>query len=100
MHIRVSDPAGLVTDQMRAYAEFRVFAALARFGRTVRQATVSLGPATSGDPGVVCLVEVDLGPDGLVRFRARDLHAAPAVEHAADLARSALERRAGPVVSR
>jgi ribosome-associated translation inhibitor RaiA len=99
MHIRVSGPAGLVTDQMRAYAEYRLFAALARFGRTVRQATVSLSAANSGEPGVICLVEVDLGPDGHVRARARQRYAAPAVEQAADLAKSALERRSKPVAS-
>jgi hypothetical protein len=94
MRIHVSAPTGLATPQMRAYAEYRVFASLARFGEHVRSATVTLNPAAAGaDRGVICLVDIDVGGGSPLRCRSAEPHAADAIDRAADRSRRALERR-------
>lgn len=93
MQISIRAPAGLVSHQMRAYAEYRVFEALARFGRAVRGATVNLDRTDSHDDLITCVIDVDLAEDAAVRCRSRRKQAAEAVDRAAVRARRAIERR-------
>jgi hypothetical protein len=100
MRIHIRAPAGLATAQMRAYAEYRVFASLARFGADVRGAIVTLDSALPDDRGAVtCLVDVDLGGPRTLRFRSTEPHAADAIDRAAERVRRALERRSRQAVT-
>lgn len=95
MHISITATAGLATDQIRAYAEYRVFAALARFGRLIRTASVNLEPARAGEnDGVRCAIVVDLNAGETVRSRCTVRHVIDAIDQAAGRAQRALERRA------
>jgi ribosome-associated translation inhibitor RaiA len=99
MRIYIREPAGVATDQMRAYAEYRVFAALARFGRVVRSATVSLEQETGANGPSTCLIDVDLGTEPALRCQSTEGHVADAIDRAADRARRALERRMRQAIS-
>jgi ribosome-associated translation inhibitor RaiA len=93
MHISITGSEGLTTDQVRAYAEYRVFAALARFGRSIREASVTL-VLLAGDRGVSCTIDVDLGDGDVVHCSSTDPHVIGAIDRAAERARRMLERRA------
>jgi hypothetical protein len=71
-------------DHARAYAEFRIFSALARFSDTVRGATVSLTRPRPFSQSVWCSVAVTLAPGTHARVRARGRHAYDAINRAAD----------------
>ena len=93
MHISITGSEGLTTDQVRVYAEYRVFAALARFGRSIREASVSL-VVLAGDREVSCAIDVDLGEGDIVRCGSTDPHVIGAFDRAAERTRRTLERRA------
>lgn len=97
MQISVIGPAELATAQMRAYAEYRVFAALARFERLVEGAAVTLvREADSAEVG--CVIDIHTRQSPPLQFRGTDAHVAQAVDRAANCARRALERRAHQAV--
>jgi ribosome-associated translation inhibitor RaiA len=98
MQISVIGPAELATAQMRAYAEYRVFAALARFERLVEGAAVTLGRHVDGEE-LDCTIDVQTRDSAPLQFRATHAHLAQAVDRAADAARRAFERRAQQVFS-
>lgn len=94
MRITVVGPADLTRDQTRAYAEYRVFATLARFGRMVRSATLSLEHGRmAASSGVTCVIEVDLGERNVLRFRTTDRQASAAIDRTARRAQRAIESR-------
>ena len=97
MNIQVTDIAPTFGRQTRAYAEYRIFASLARFSDVVREATVSLTP-TSTDHTVVCAVVLDVRTGEPVRITARGRHAYDAINRAAHRIGPALRRRL-PVAS-
>ena len=85
IQIVAADP---VSPQARAYAEYRIFAALSQAAKAdrVRHARVVLAPAkrAGGCDGVSCTVTVNIdGTDGL-RVRATDDHAYAAINNAVD----------------
>jgi len=68
-----------VTPQIRAYAEYRLFATLARHARVIRRVSVILGSADPQAAGhLTCDVDVGLQDSGSVRVLAhgRNMHAA------------------------
>jgi ribosome-associated translation inhibitor RaiA len=91
MRISVTGSAGLTTDQIRTYAEYRVFAALARFGRSIRAASVILLGGPGG--GVKCIVGVEIDGEH-VQCTSTEPHVIGAIDRAADEARRTLDRRA------
>jgi ribosome-associated translation inhibitor RaiA len=96
MHIEVIGEDESSNAQARAYAEFRVFAALARHTQRVRNARVVLRRAererTCGT--VVCEVSVALEPTGSVRTRAQGQHAYESINRAAERIADLMRRRA------
>ena len=72
MNIHATDIARTFGRQTRAYAEYRIFASLARFSDVVREATVSLTP-TSTDHTVVCVVVLDVRTGEPVRTQRADV---------------------------
>lgn len=71
-------------EQTRAYAEFKVFSALARFGREIDAVTVVLTPPPSHPGSVTCDVSVAFSGGGRLRVRARGGHAYEAINRAVD----------------
>jgi hypothetical protein len=96
MRIEVIGEDESSTAQARAYAEYRVFAALARHTPCVRGARVALrreeGNGTYDT--VVCAVTVALKPCGSVRTRSRGQHASAAINRAVERISDLMCRRA------
>jgi ribosome-associated translation inhibitor RaiA len=81
--------------QARTYAEYRVFAALARHTQHVRGAKVVLRRARDGTcENVVCAVTIALEPSGYVRTRACGGHAYAAINRAVERVGDLMRRRA------
>ena len=91
MKIEVTDIARTFGRQTRAYAEYRIFSSLARFSDVVRNAAVSLTPASRGH-AVVCSVLVGFESGMPVRVTARGRHAYDAVNRVAHRIGPALRR--------
>jgi ribosome-associated translation inhibitor RaiA len=94
MRIEVIDQDKTITEQVRAYAEYRLFATLARYAqlvRSVRMVLQRVGRDRTGEQ-TVCSVTVALEPSGCARARARR----PAVHSAIDRA----TERIGDLMSR
>jgi Mg-chelatase subunit ChlD len=79
----------------RAYAEFRVFATLARHARRIRRVTVVLEQVerkgTSGR--IACAVHVVFDSSGSARVRAEGPHARGAIDRAAARVGNVMRRR-------
>ena len=84
-----------VSPQARTYAEYRVFAALARHTRSVRRIRVVLHRVEhQGDcNGVACVVTVDLESSGSLGIRAAGPHAYAAINRAVERLGVAMGRR-------
>ena len=82
-----------ISAQARAYAEYRVFAALARMAERVRRARVVLRTVDrcSGCGGVACTVTVALEGTGSLRVRTTGTHAYAAINRAFVRLRAAAE---------
>ncbi|HJR60458.1 MAG TPA: HPF/RaiA family ribosome-associated protein [Vicinamibacterales bacterium] len=96
MRIEVIDNGGLSTAQARAYAEYRLFATLARHARVIRTVRVILEQVErkGAADGVTCAVEVVLEPSGCVRARANGRQAHGAIDAAAERIETLINRRA------
>ena len=79
-----------VTDQTRAYAEYRVFAGLVSFSRLVQDVDIHLHSSTREGADVDCVVCVQTTSGKLTRVRARGRHAYDAINRAADRMRRRL----------
>ena len=87
--------------EARTYAEYRVFATLARHIRCVGGVRVVLrrdDRDATGD-AVVCAVTVTLKPSGSVRTRAREHHAYAAIDRAAERIGDLMRHRVARVSS-
>jgi len=84
-----------INAQARAYAEYRVFAALARHIRNVRRVRVVLRQVDAGETcdEVACAVTVTLEPSGVLRIRATGTHACAAINRAVERLGRAVGRR-------
>jgi ribosome-associated translation inhibitor RaiA len=82
--------------QARTYAEYRVFAALARHTPRVRSARVVLrrDERDGTCDTVICAVTVELEPSGSVRTRSRGQHAYAAINLAVERIADLMRRRA------
>lgn len=87
--------------QARTYAEYRVFAVLARHTRNVRRVRVVLRQMDPGETcdKVTCAVTVILEPTGVVRIRATGPHVYAAINRTGERLSRALGRRVEPRLS-
>ena len=82
--------------QARTYAEYRVFAVLARHASHVRGARVVLrrDERDGTRDTVICAVTVNLEPSGSVRTRSRGRHVYEAINRAVERIGDIMRRRA------
>lgn len=96
MQIYVAGVMPLLTQQVRAYAEYKVFSRLAPLARSVALVQVVVTEAPGAEGGALCAVTADLGDAGLVRTRVRRSQVTSAIDTAADnVARAAARRLTG-----
>ena len=95
MQITVNGVDVLVSDRVRAYAEYRLFTTVAHYGGAVRGVTVTLGPDRGRAGAVTCAVLIDLASCGVVKTQARGGHPDAAIDRAAARAAFLLGRRTG-----
>ncbi|PYR89359.1 MAG: hypothetical protein DMF84_24355 [Acidobacteria bacterium] len=95
MRIEVIDTDDSTTPQARAYAEYRLFATLARHTRLIRSVRVVLAHAERNGSAdcVTCAVNLML-ESGSARARARGPHAHGAIDRAAERIGDLMARRA------
>jgi hypothetical protein len=95
MHIEVIDKDESSNAQARAYAEYRLFAALARHARRVRGARLVLRRVERNGAcdAVVCAVTVTLEPSGYGRTRGSGPHAYAAINRAVERMGDLMRRR-------
>jgi ribosome-associated translation inhibitor RaiA len=86
-----------INPQARTYAEYRVFAAVARHIHCVRRVRVVLQSAEKEPPcedRLGCAITVALKPSGSLRIRATGSHVYAAINSAVEQLVRAMERRA------
>ena len=99
MRIDVTTVENEFEDQTRAYAEFRLFSTLSRFGDVVQHAQVSLARPSDGQPSVECIVVVTLLGGTRTRICTRRHHAYDAINRAAARVNDVLRRHTGRAMS-
>ena len=92
MRIQISPQDDSVGARTRAYAEYRLFTALARHSRGIQSVLVRLGPPDPHSETVTCEVNVTLHASGTARARARGHHAHAAIDKAAASIGNAVDR--------
>ena len=97
MQISVAGVTPLLTQQVRAYAEYKVFSRLAPLARSVEMVQVVVTEASGAEGGAICAVTADLGDAGLVKTRVRRSQATSAIDTAADNVARAAARRLSEV---
>lgn len=97
MQIYVTGVTPLLTQQVRAYAEYKVFSKLAPLARSVDTVQVVVTGASEADGGAICVVTADLGDAGCVRTRVRRPQATSAIDAAAENVARAAARRLSEV---
>jgi hypothetical protein len=95
MRVYVSSPSPALNPQILIYAEYRVFAVLARFAG-VRGAHVVLQDDAEGC--VRCSVTIDFDSAEPARARAKGLHAAGTIDRAAERVVELMRRRFQPEI--
>jgi ribosome-associated translation inhibitor RaiA len=91
-----------INPQARTYAEYRVFAAVARHIRRVRRVRVALRSAEEKPPRedrAACAITVGLEPSGSLRVRAKGSHVYAAINSAVEQLVRAMERQAAQLES-
>ena len=95
MQISVVGPPALSAEQIRAYAEYKLFSRLVAFVSEIADVHVVV-TAPGGDSTASCTVALDLGEAGCVRTRIRRGGAVSAVDAAAETIARAAARRLAP----
>ena len=101
MRIEVIGGENSTIVQARAYAEYRLFATLARYARRIRSVNVVLGEVErkGASDRVTCAVKVILEPSWAIRVRAQGPHARGAIDRAAERVGDLLKRKTPPAIS-
>jgi ribosomal subunit interface protein len=99
MRITLTSQDVTVTDQLQAYAEYRIFTGMARYDTLIRGVSVTIDYNASHRDPFLCLVVVDLAHAGHIKTRARGRHPNAAIDRAAGQVASLLSRRAPRHVS-
>ena len=95
MRVYVSSPGPAFGPQVLAYAEYRLFAVLARHAG-VRSAQVILQDAPNG--GVQCSVTINFDSAASARARVRGKHVAGTIDRAAERVAELMRRRCQPEI--
>jgi hypothetical protein len=95
MRVYVSSPSQAFSPQVLAYAEYRLFAVLARYAG-VRGAQVVLRDEPEG--GVRCSVTIDFDSAAPARARVKGMHAAGTIDRAAGRVVELMRRRFQPEI--
>jgi ribosome-associated translation inhibitor RaiA len=95
MRINVSGVNGPITDDKRAYAEYRFFTSIAQHDMSIRAVDVVIRRDSASHRSFLCTVVVDLGSSGQIRTQARAAHPSAAIDRAADRTAWLVRRRAG-----
>lgn len=82
MKIAVTDIGCTFGRQTRAYAEYRIFASVARFSDVVHEAGVSLTSKRAGG-AARCVISLTVNDGGRLRVSARGRHVYDAINRAA-----------------
>jgi ribosome-associated translation inhibitor RaiA len=98
MRIFVTDIGGTFGRQTRAYAEYRIFSTMARFGDVVHEADVSLASRRTGG-AARCVVALTVNDGRRLRVSARGRHVYDAINHAATRIAEALRRHTDVTLS-
>ena len=95
MRIRISGIDTTIADQKRAYAEYRVFRAIAPYEPQVGAVDVVVRQEVAARRQFICTVTVDLGGPGHIKTQARAMHPGAAIDRAADRTTWLIGRRIG-----
>ena len=96
MRVYVSSPSAAFGPQILAYAEYRLFAVLARYAG-IRGAHVVLHH--EGQGGVRCSVTIDFDSTASARTRVTGAHAASTIDRAAERVVQLMRRRCQPDIA-
>lgn len=96
MRVYVSSPKAVVSPQILAYAEYRLFAVLARYSG-VRAARAVLRQDAAG--GVRCSVTIDFDSLASVRASANGRSASETIDRAAERVGQLMRRRVQPEIA-
>jgi ribosome-associated translation inhibitor RaiA len=92
MRIEVTGSPALHVEQMRAYAEYRVFSQLAAFAHEVRTVRVVLSRSTDNLP-TSCVISAELREGDRIRSRSRGTQPTRAIDSAAEKLAEATGKR-------
>jgi ribosomal subunit interface protein len=95
MQIAVHDADARIVTGLRAYSEYRMFAAVSRFSRNCARIDVRLSERQTAREPYVCAVVLEMKPSGLVRVRATGDRPYLAIDRAAERLSSGVERELG-----
>jgi hypothetical protein len=96
MRVYVSSPTAAINRQVLAYAEYRLFAVLARYAG-VRGARVLF--QDDADGGVRCSITIDFDATASARARVKGPHAAGTIDRAAERVVQLMRRRLQPEIA-
>jgi len=82
-----------LTDDTRAYGEYRFFTSVARHAAIIRAVDITLKRIVGANRQFQCAVVIDLGVSGRVKTQARGPHPTAAIDRAADRSAWLLDRR-------
>ena len=94
MRVHVSSPSAAIKQQILAYAEYRLFAVLARYA-DVRGARAILEEA---EEGVQCSITIDFESTASARARVKGPHAAGTIDRTAERVVQLMRRRFQPEI--
>jgi ribosome-associated translation inhibitor RaiA len=83
-----------ISDDKRAYAEYRFFTSIAPHEVTIRSVNVVIRRDSAANRSFLCTVVVDLGSSGRIKTQARAVHPSAAIDRAADRTAWLVSRRA------
>jgi ribosome-associated translation inhibitor RaiA len=98
MRISVTDIGSTFGRQTRAYAEYRIFSSVARFGDVVHDADVSLTSRRAGGPAR-CVVALTVDDGSRLRVSAIGRHVYDAINRAAERIGHELRRHTAVTLS-
>ena len=99
MRISVTEIGSTFGRQTRAYAEYRIFSSVARFGHVVHEARVSLTSIKRAGGTARCVVSLSVNGDNRLRVSAKGRHVYDAINRAAERIGAELRRYSGITLS-
>jgi ribosome-associated translation inhibitor RaiA len=95
MRIKVSGVDVSITNDQRAYTEYRVFTSIAPHGMRIRAVDVVIRRDSAPNRSFVCTIVIDLDSSGRIKTQARGAHPSAAIDRAADRTAWLVRRHAG-----